>query len=91
MAMLGVFFGAIVICLLFTQNTNAETVSKQGKGVYNESLINDGQGTPIGYGPIEGGDGNRCSKRNPDACKPKEENPYNRGCEVTNRCHNATI
>lgn len=81
--MLGVFIGVLVIFSIFSQNANAETISMEEKEVYNESL------NQIGY-PSIGGDRPNC-KENPGACKPRAENPYNRGCEPIDRCHNATI
>lgn len=85
-AMLGVFLGALMICSLFSQNANAETVSVVRKRDPIKILTDNGNGPVLGYGSI-GGDEYKCSKKNPGACTPKPSNPYQRGCEPTNRCH----
>ncbi|KFK40689.1 hypothetical protein AALP_AA2G028700 [Arabis alpina] len=42
----------------------------------------------INYGDLNSGDHSlRCDKRFPQTCKKHEANPYHRGCETVERCH----
>ena len=42
----------------------------------------------LGYGGLHNGDHSLvCDKANPSTCKKQEANPYHRGCEAAERCH----